>query len=171
MAFCSKCGAQVNDNEKFCASCGAPLGAPESAQNTTGAAGNANSFNNTQNQAPFTPQRPPVSQKNIAVCIILSIITCGIYGLYWLYTLTEDLNTLYGDPTATSGGMVIVFSLLTCNIYQLYWLFKQGDRIDQIKTARGLPSGNSGILYLVLSLFGFSIVSWALMQSEINKLV
>ena len=26
MAFCSKCGAQLNEGEKFCSSCGAPIG-------------------------------------------------------------------------------------------------------------------------------------------------
>ena len=25
MAFCSKCGAQLNEGEKFCSKCGAPV--------------------------------------------------------------------------------------------------------------------------------------------------
>ena len=65
-------------------------------------------------------------------------MTCGIYGLYWLYTLTEDVNKLTGDPNATSGGIVILLSLVTCGIYSWYWLYKQGERLDQIKTARGI---------------------------------
>ena len=32
--------------------------------------------------------------KNIVLCVILSIITCGIYGLYWLYTLNEAARTV-----------------------------------------------------------------------------
>ena len=51
-----------------------------------------------------------------------------------------------------------------------YWLYKQGDAIDQVKTSRGLPSGNSGILYLILAIFGLGIVSYALMQNELNQL-
>lgn len=109
-----------------------------------------------------------VERRNIALCIILSIITCGIYGWYWLYKLTEDVNALSGDQNATSGGMVILFSILTCNIYQWFWLYKQGDRIDRIKTSRGLPASNSAILYLILGIFGLSVVSWAIMQNEIN---
>ena len=35
---------------------------------------------------------------------------------------------------------------------------------------RGLPSGNNGVLYLILTLFGFSIIAWALMQNELNNL-
>lgn len=51
-----------------------------------------------------------------------------------------------------------------------YWLYKQGDAIDQVKASRGLPSGNSGILYLILAIFGLGIVSYALMQNELNQL-
>lgn len=116
------------------------------------------------------PETPGVEQKNIALCIILSLITCGIYGLYWMYTLTEDVNAISGDTNATSGGMVILLSIVTCNIYTWYWLYKQGDRIDNTKTMRGKPSSSTGILYLLLGIFGFSIISYALMQDEINKL-
>lgn len=111
-----------------------------------------------------------VAPKNLALCIILSLVTCGIYSLYWLYTLTEDVNALSGEPGATSGGMVILLSIVTCGIYLWFWLYKQGSRIDQIKSSRGYPSSNSGILYLILAIFGLSIVSYALMQDEINKL-
>ena len=31
-----------------------------------------------------------IQQRNIAVCIILSIVTCGIYGIYWLICLNDD---------------------------------------------------------------------------------
>lgn len=51
-----------------------------------------------------------------------------------------------------------------------YWLYKQGDNLDQIKASRGLPAGNSGILYLILAIVGLSIVSYALMQNELNQL-
>jgi len=47
------------------------------------------------------PETPGVEQKSIALCIILSLITCGIYGLYWMYTLTEDVNAISGDTNAS----------------------------------------------------------------------
>lgn len=110
-----------------------------------------------------------IKQRNIAVCIILSIVTCGIYGLYWLACLNNDTNTASGT-FSTSGGMVVLLTIITCNIYGIYWAFKQGEKIDAAKASRGIPSSNSGILYLILSLFGFGIIAWALMQNELNKL-
>ncbi len=110
-----------------------------------------------------------IQKRSIAVCIILSIITCGIYGIYWYICLNNDTNTA-SNTFGTSGGMVVLLTLVTCGIYGFYWAFKQGEKLDAAKNSRGIPSSNSGILYLILSLFGFSIVAWALMQNELNKL-
>ena len=111
-----------------------------------------------------------IQQRNIAVCIILSILTCGIYGLYWFVCLSDDTNRISGDAYGTSGGMALVLTIITCNIYGIYWAYKQGEKIDRAKMNRGLPSGNNGVLYLILTLFGFSIIAWALMQNELNNL-
>ncbi|MCR5738073.1 MAG: DUF4234 domain-containing protein [Eubacterium sp.] len=111
-----------------------------------------------------------IKQRSVAVCIILSIVTCGIYGLYWLVCLNDDTNTVAGTPEDTSGVVVLVLSIVTCSIYLLYWLYKQGNKIDQVKTSKGIASSNSGIIYLVLAIVGLSIVSYALMQNELNQL-
>ena len=58
-----------------------------------------------------------IQQRNIAVCIILSIVTCGIYGIYWFIVLSNDTNTVSNAENATSGGVAFVLSLITCNIY------------------------------------------------------
>lgn len=111
-----------------------------------------------------------IQQRNIAVCIILSIVTCGIYGIYWFICLTEDANKVAQEPDGTSGGMAFLFTLITCGIYGVYWAFKQGEKIDKAKALRNIPSSNSGILYLLLQLFGLGIVAYALMQNEMNNL-
>lgn len=110
-----------------------------------------------------------VKERNIVVCIILSIITCGVYGIFWFVSLTDDTNTLSGDYK-TSGGMAFLFTIITCGLYSLYWMYRQGDKIDQAKANRGIPSSNSGIFYLILSVIGLGIVSYCLMQNEVNQL-
>ncbi|MCI9445777.1 MAG: DUF4234 domain-containing protein [Lachnospiraceae bacterium] len=111
-----------------------------------------------------------VQRREIAICIILTIVTCGIYGIYWFICLTDDTNAISGRMDDTSGVVAFLLSLITCNIYGLYWAYKQGEKIDQVKSQRGFPSGSNGIAYLLLCLFGFSIVAYALMQNELNKL-
>ena len=112
-----------------------------------------------------------VQQRSIAVCIILSIVTCGIYGIYWFICLTDDTNTVYGAQ-GTSGGMAFLFSLITCGIYSFYWMYKQGEKLDAVKAERGTGAANSysGIIYLVLAVLGLGIVSYALMQDALNNL-
>ena len=111
-----------------------------------------------------------VEQRNIAVCVILTIVTCGIYGIYWFICITNDLNTLSNDVNGPSGGVAFLLTLVTCGIYGIYWAYKQGDKIDYCKRNRGIPSTNTGILYLILSIVGLSIVAYIFMQDEINKL-
>lgn len=110
-----------------------------------------------------------IKEKNIATCVILSFVTCGIYGIIWFVNLHDDVNALSGDYK-TSGGMAFLLTVVTCGIYGLYWMYNQGTRIDQIKQSRGIPANNSGVLYLILSVIGLGIVSYCLMQNELNQL-
>ena len=111
-----------------------------------------------------------IQQRSIPVCIILTLVTCGIYGIYWFICLANDTNTVSGEQNATSGGVAFLLGLVTCGIYMWYWAFKQGEKIDVAKTNRGMASSNSGVLYLILYLLGLGIVAWALMQNELNKI-
>ena len=109
--------------------------------------------------------------RSIGVCVLLSIVTFGIYMLYWLYKINEESAQLSGEPEIASGGMVILLSIVTCSIYLIYWSYKVGERFDRMRQARGEQPGNLSVIYLLLSIFGLSIVSFALMQSEENKAV
>ena len=111
-----------------------------------------------------------IERRNIAVCLVLTLVTCGIYGIYWIVCLTNDVNTVSGDVNGTSGGMVVLLTIVTCGIYGIYWAYKQGEKLDFTKNNRGIPSSNSGVLYLILQIFGFGIIAYALMQNELNKL-
>ncbi|MDE6580490.1 MAG: DUF4234 domain-containing protein [Ruminiclostridium sp.] len=114
-----------------------------------------------------------IQQKNIALCIILSIVTCGIYGLIWFIKLTDDTNAVTPpSPTGkpyTSGGIALLLMIVTCDIYGIYWAYKQGEKLDNAKAARGLPTSNQAVIYLILQLF-FPIIGWAMMQSQLNEM-
>jgi hypothetical protein len=64
--------------------------------------------------------------------------------------------------------MTILLSIVTCNIYLYYWHYKMGQASDQLK---GDPNGNSGVIYLLLMIFGLGLVSLILEQSAINQAV
>ena len=106
--------------------------------------------------------------RSVGTCVFLTIITCGIYGLYWLVCLTDDSNECTG-MWQTSGGAALLFTIITCGIYSIYWCYKMGEKLDQARAERGVPTGSQAILYLILSIVGLEIVAWALMQSELNR--
>lgn len=110
-----------------------------------------------------------IRRRDLAVGIILSIVTCGIYGLYWMYCLTEDSNTASGDHSM-SGGLAIVLTIITCNIYGIYWAYKMGQNLKTAKDVRGLPADDRSVIYLILAIFGLQIVNYALMQDDLNKM-
>lgn len=64
-----------------------------------------------------------IKERNIVLCILLSIITCGIYGIYWFCTLTDDTARANDDPDF-SGIKSLIFTIITCGIYGLYWNYK-----------------------------------------------
>ena len=48
--------------------------------------------------------------RSVGTCVFLTIITCGIYGFYWLVCLTDDSNECTGMGH-TSGGAALLFHL------------------------------------------------------------
>lgn len=109
-----------------------------------------------------------MKKRNLALCVIFSIITFGIYGIYWFIKINNDANELANPPKRTSGGVAFLLTLITCGIYGIYWAYKMGEKVDII---RGTPGQNTNLIYLLLELFGFNIIVLALCQSELNKCV
>ena len=108
--------------------------------------------------------------RNIALCVIFSFITCGIYGIYWFIVLTDELKQYSGDNETASGGLAFVFTLISCNIYGWYWAYKRGENIDVMKSRQNIPSSNHAILFIILQALGLGIVNYCIMQNEINKM-
>ena len=104
-----------------------------------------------------------LERKNIVTCIILSIVTCCFYGIYWLYCIISDINTISGDPDSMSPIVVILLSFVTCGIYLLFWVYQKAIEAGRASESRAL-------LYVILTFFFFGIVTYALMQDSINTI-
>lgn len=52
------------------------------------------------------------------MCILLTIVTCGIYGLYWFVCITDDTNEMSGENELAGGGMALL--LTTCYLWYLW---------------------------------------------------
>ena len=87
-----------------------------------------------------------MKKRNIALSIIFTLITCGIYGLYWFVCLTDETNQAAGEQK-TTGVMALIFTLITCGIYGLYWAYCCGEKMirQRLTEERRLLTGECSI--------------------------
>ncbi len=109
-----------------------------------------------------------IRYRSIAACLVLSIITCGLYGIFWFITLTDDSNAVSGQP-GTSGVAALLLTLVTCGLYYFYWCWRLGEKLDCAREYNGAARASLGLVFVLLSIFGLGIISQALAQNEINK--
>lgn len=114
-----------------------------------------------------------ITKRNLAIHIILTLITCGLWWFVWQVLIADDVRLVSGDSTLQSGATVLLLSLITCGIYNIYWLYKVGVALEIVKQ-RNNPTRQDtedrGLVYLLLSIFGLSIVAFALIQSDLNAI-
>lgn len=108
-----------------------------------------------------------IMKRSVPICILLSIVTCGIYAMYWFVAATNEVDAVTGDY-GPGGGMSLLFTILTCGIYGVYWAWKTGDKLDVSRVRHGAVPGSFPVLFLILNLLGLSIVTLAIIQSELN---
>ena len=101
-------------------------------------------------------------KRSVGLAIVFSLLTFGIYGLYWFICLTNDSNKL--SKIKTAGGVTaILFTIITCGIYSYYWFYMMGKKIE------AFDNSSSGLVHLLLGFFGLGIISYALAQGAINR--
>lgn len=104
-----------------------------------------------------------LEKRNIASCILLSIFTLGIYKIYWAVMLGRECAGLRDqNDSGTTESLLLVFLPFLGSYLAEKKLYEAGGMMNI-----NLP--DNSILYLILGLFGWSIIDFALMQSDLNK--
>ena len=105
-----------------------------------------------------------IEKRSIATCIILTIVTCGIYGIIWAIKIAKDAVKVKDvNDDGTLEAVLTVF-------FPFIGFFLSEKKFAEGCQAAGIPHSDNSILYLVLGLFGLGIVDFCLMQSELNKI-
>lgn len=105
-----------------------------------------------------------MKNRSVLSVILFSIITCGIYSLYWLYVNAEDLNEKEtGEPKLMNFICAILLGFITCSIYTIYWYFKFYKKLDKY------VGSDNCLINLLLTLFFTPIVGIAIAQSSVNN--
>lgn len=97
-----------------------------------------------------------IKKRSPAFVIIISIITFGIYALYWLVKTKGEMNSLGADiPTAW---------LIIVPIANIYFMYKYCEGFSNY-----VKKDNNAILWFLIYLF-ISPLVMIIVQMELNKL-
>lgn len=102
----------------------------------------------------------PVKYRNMAVQVLLMIVTFGIYGIYWFYQTAVEMKGLANDHEVSPGLLTFLMFVPFGNLYAV---FKWGELYNKIAPG-SLGPGLVLLLWLI-----FCPAVWFIVQSELNK--
>ena len=105
-------------------------------------------------------------KRNIAVCVVLSIVTFGIYGIVWLSRICKDIRHLHGEeaPVATEVVLIVLIPF-----YSWYWAVTRGRQMYEDSEKRGGNMADNKMLYLIFSVLNLAVFTMGFMQSQFNN--
>ena len=87
--------------------------------------------------------------------LLLSFVTCGIYGIIWWYKMVEGHNAeaeKLGVEKIQGYIIALLLGIITANIYTYIWMYKYYDQNVKLLKAKGQtpnPSDNPVVLMLI----------------------
>ena len=119
-----------------------------------------------------------LEKRSVASVILLSIITCGFYLLFWYARVYQELRFFTGrTPTDNDYGLDLLLVIITCGIWGIYVDYKISLAIYEYQKDHGLFASDTSMVAVVLDVVGYlsgyftGIVSSAIHQDLLNGMV
>ena len=109
-----------------------------------------------------------VMRRSIAMVLILTFVTCGIYWLFWAYNTRCELKQYLDDPSINPGLDVLL--MILCFPYCYYWFYKYYKEIAAAEDKAGITVTDNSLINLLLAVLGLSVVAMLIMQSQLNAI-
>lgn len=98
--------------------------------------------------------------------VLLLLVTCGIYWLYWIYKTTEYTNRIGQSEQRSAVAQVVLCMFIP--FYAIYWVYKTAQIIDETARQQGIMSDLTSICTILAFFIG--IVPPILLQDKINAM-
>ena len=114
-----------------------------------------------------------MTQREAWMVAVLSMVTCGVYGMYWHFTSTEELKVVSGR-TDFSGMMDLLLGFVTCGIWYWYAEYRNAQVVTELMTRRGIAHQDRSQTVLLLNCLTLvvgmtGLVARMVLQDEYNK--
>ncbi len=107
---------------------------------------------------------------SIPLFLVLTVVTFGIFNLYWNYRQMRSCNELLGRREF-SWLLWVLLCILTIGLYHFYYQYKMGGAINEIQEIEDLAiTDGLPVLSLVAAILGFGVVADCIHQHELNKI-
>lgn len=107
------------------------------------------------------------TERSPVMVILLTFITCGIYGIYWLYMTSGELQGAMRNDN--NPGLDILLGLVTCGLYFIYLNYRNGKQLAMFQKRFMLPENDVSIVNLILVIFGFGFIAYGITQDVMNR--
>lgn len=105
---------------------------------------------------------------NFALDIIFSLLSCGIYSIFWQARIFRVMNAFLGEEKFNVWTWCLL-SLITCGIYNVFVQYEVARSINSIQSERRLKVNEMlPLLSVALSIFTHHLLTVGFHQLEIN---
>ena len=111
-----------------------------------------------------------IEKRSLGKYILLTIVTLGIYNIFFWNKWTEDVNKLCDGDDKESANYLLVFILDWCSlgINTLAWNCQMGERLFQKAADYGVEFKHGGMFFMLTRFIPFVSASYKI--SYVNKL-
>lgn len=87
--------------------------------------------------------RNPIAQ------LLLTIVTCSLYGLYWLFLAVEEVNKGLGEERFNFVKEVLL-SIVTCGLWAFWFYWRFSEAVCELQAKWGVkPEMDAPILFIL----------------------
>ncbi len=109
-----------------------------------------------------------IKERSIYQSVFFSIITCGIYGLYWFFSMMTTIYRL--DERTEDTGIEVLYCFVTCGIYYFFVYYKVAKSLNNIYRKHNIESNCNPLMFIVLAVAQLTVINNCIMQDELNTL-
>lgn len=115
-----------------------------------------------------------MTERNPVVVLLLTFVTCTLYGYWWLFATSGELRRESGRDEP-NPWLDLILAVLTAGLWGLYATWRNSRIVHEVLTARGQDHGDQSLPVLLFNLSTFVwgagwMVSLVLLQVDYNRL-
>ncbi len=115
-----------------------------------------------------------IKERNPVVVLVLSVVTCNIYYLFWLYATSRELKDALQDDEI-KPGIDLLLALVSCSLWSVYIEYRNARKVYAALRVRDPSIKDQTDTILMLDVAGLFVgVTWLvatyILQEDLNKL-